>query len=144
MSQGPEVCTCNGLTARSAGGRTVTAMTTIVDDAQPQPTLTELAVRIEAAAEPLSRLAEMRLLRDLLKQCEIDAVREARRGSASWAAIGSRLGVSRQAALKRFGETPGPAGVAAAQGSGRQTDQSSTEPGARQRQPGRLPRLRAA
>jgi len=35
-----------------------------------------------------------------------DSVRAARAGGASWAAIGDRLGMSRQAAQQRFGGTP--------------------------------------
>lgn len=38
-----------------------------------------------------------------------DSVRAARTGGASWAAIGDRLGMSRQAAQQRFGGAPVPA-----------------------------------
>lgn len=89
--------------AGCTGVRTVSAMTTTMDAAG-EPTLTSLAQRVEGTADPLNRLAEIRLLREALAATEADTVRTARESGASWAAIGTGLGVSKQAALKRFGE----------------------------------------
>jgi hypothetical protein len=53
----------------------------------------------EAAAHALQ---DIRLVRDLLQQAEMNAVKTARRGGASWAEIATMLGVSRQSAWERW------------------------------------------
>lgn len=51
---------------------------------------------------PLDRLKELARQRREIEAQEEIAVRQARLRSISWAAIGSSMGVSRQAAHKRF------------------------------------------
>jgi hypothetical protein len=51
---------------------------------------------------PLARLSAVRSARAALDGVELDAVVEARRDKESWAAIGSGLGTTRQAARERF------------------------------------------
>lgn len=79
-------------------------MTTTPHDAC-QPTLTQLADQVEGNPVPLGRLAGIRLLRTALDAAEKEAVQAARETNASWAAVGSGLGISRQAANQRFGPT---------------------------------------
>lgn len=76
-----------------------------------QPALTDLAAAVDAASDPLTRLDAVRALTDALATVERAAVAQARAGHASWADVGTRLGVSKQAAAKRFGE-PRPATAA--------------------------------
>jgi hypothetical protein len=45
----------------------------------------------------------IRHLRDVLAAAEADAVTAARQAGTSWGAIGASLGITKQAALKRFG-----------------------------------------
>ena len=55
---------------------------------------------------------DLKLAQDSLEQARAhlrDAVREARRQGRTWADIGDALGMTRQAAFKRFGETTNPA-----------------------------------
>ncbi len=63
----------------------------------------------------MSRLADMRLLRQLLAAAEAEACEALQSGHA--AAIGAALGISKQAAAKRFGggRAPSPKGLKAAQ-----------------------------
>lgn len=74
-----------------------------MDDAAP-PTLTALAARVEHDGDPLARLAAATELRSLLVDLEVQAVREARASQVSWSFIGDRLGISKQAAQKRYAE----------------------------------------
>ena len=114
--------------------RTVTDMTREIDR---QPTLTDLARRLETAADPLDRLGHIRLLREALKATEDATVQEARAADASWTAIGESLGVSKQAAAQRFGVRPQPTATSAGETSAsprRQTGNNAwevTSPGGR-------------
>lgn len=59
----------------------------------------------------LTALADIGLLRRLLDQAELEAVRTARRRGKSWTEIAVRLGVTRQSAWERWrdlDDTPGP------------------------------------
>lgn len=56
------------------------------------------------AAEALDALSDVDQLRRLLDQVELEAVRDARRGSRSWTEIAVRLGVTRQSAWERWRE----------------------------------------
>jgi hypothetical protein len=59
----------------------------------------------------LAALADVGLVRHLLDQAELIAVRTARRHGKSWAEIATKLGVTRQSAWERWrelDETPGP------------------------------------
>lgn len=71
-----------------------------------QPRLTDQAARIDRETDPLARLGEIRLLRELLASAEAEAVNCARAKPISWAAIGAKLGISKQAAAKRFSIEP--------------------------------------
>lgn len=84
--------------------RTVLNMTTTLDDGQ--PSLTELAAAVEADIDPLSRLESICRLRTALGTIEEATVFAARTEGTSWAVIGAGLGVSKQAASKRFGTQP--------------------------------------
>ncbi|WP_302706108.1 hypothetical protein [Nocardioides cremeus] len=78
-----------------------------MDDAAP-PTLTALAARIEGDGDPLARLAAATELRSLLVDLEVRAVREARASQVPWSLIGDGLGISKQAAQKRYAEAMRP------------------------------------
>jgi len=52
-------------------------------------------------------LQDIRLVRGLLDQAEMNAVKTARSGGASWAEIGTMLGTTRQAAWERWREFDG-------------------------------------
>src|SRR5213082_3140899 len=54
--------------------------------------------------EALGALSDVGVIRRLLDQAELEAVRAARRGRKSWAEIATRLGVSRQSAWERWKE----------------------------------------
>lgn len=60
----------------------------------------------EAQTDPLARLAAIRWRRaqmeDEMDRASMAAVQEARAHGASWRRIGESLGVSQQAAMKRF------------------------------------------
>ena len=86
--------------ASVVSGRTVTNMKTTTNDSQ--PSLTDLAAQLLAANDPLVRLAALRSLRELLTVLEAEAVGAARSEGASWGEVGGTLGVSKQAAAKRF------------------------------------------
>jgi hypothetical protein len=58
----------------------------------------------EARAGALGALADIGVLRRLLDQAELSAVRAARGGGRSWAEIATMLGVSRQSAWERWRE----------------------------------------
>jgi hypothetical protein len=58
----------------------------------------------EAAEEALQHI---RLIRSLLDQAEMNAVRTARHGGASWAEIATMLGVTRQSAWERWRDLDG-------------------------------------
>lgn len=73
---------------------------------------TDRAVEPDRTSRPLAALAEIAAeLRSLGAQAEAQVCR-ARRQGASWKAIAAALGVSRQAAHKRFARRLGPKAVA--------------------------------
>jgi hypothetical protein len=90
-----------GAIARRRRLRTVPDMTTTLDDGQLP--LTELAEAVEAETDLLSRLESIRRLRTALAAVETATVGAARAEGRSWAVIGAGLGISKQAASKRFG-----------------------------------------
>src|SRR5690242_14137862 len=63
-----------------------------------------LARRPQSGEEALGALSDIGVVRRLLDQAELEAVRTARRGRKSWAEIATRLGVSRQSAWERWKE----------------------------------------
>lgn len=74
-----------------------------------------LAGRPKSWEEALGALSDIGLVRRLLDQAELEAVRAARRDRKSWAEIATRLGVSRQSAWERWrelDEEPGPPAAA--------------------------------
>lgn len=78
-----------------------------------QHVLTRLATAVEAATDPLSTLTAVAELKQAIAVAEREAVELAKAAGTSWAAIGERLGVTKQAAARRFTpRTPG--GVAPA------------------------------
>jgi hypothetical protein len=54
--------------------------------------------------DPLEALSDIGLVRRMLDEAELDAVRGARRRRSSWAEIAIRLGVTRQSAWERWRE----------------------------------------
>lgn len=62
--------------------------------------------------EALDALSDVGLIRRLLDQAELGAVRAARRSGRSWAEIATRLGVSRQSAWERWRDLDGTADTA--------------------------------
>lgn len=50
-----------------------------------------------------ARLDSMRELREVLDAIEFNTVQEARKSGATWAAIGTAMGMTRQSAQQRFG-----------------------------------------
>jgi hypothetical protein len=63
-----------------------------------------LGGRPRSGEEALGALSDIGLVRRLLDQAELEAVRAARRDRKSWAEIATRLGVSRQSAWERWRE----------------------------------------
>src|SRR5919107_3891685 len=61
-----------------------------------------LAVPPGSGEEALAALSDIGVVRRLLDQAELEAVRAARRDRKSWAEIATRLGVSRQSAWERW------------------------------------------
>ena len=57
----------------------------------------------EADTSALQRIAELAEQRDEVDNKILDAVQSARRSNRSWAAIGAMLGVSKQAAQRKYG-----------------------------------------
>jgi len=76
---------------------------TTIDDAR-EPSLTSLAAAVEAAPDALARLAGAAALARRLREVERTAVAEAKADGRSWTAIGERLGVTKQAVAKKYGE----------------------------------------
>jgi hypothetical protein len=81
-------------------------MTTNADERQPEMTLTPLAAAVDQAADPLGRLDALRTLTDATLAAARTAVQAARASGASWGDVGQRLGVSKQAVAKRYGDHP--------------------------------------
>jgi hypothetical protein len=100
---------CSGATSPRKG--TVKTMTNGADIRQEplprrQPTLTDLAVAADDGAldfNPLQRLAAIHMLTSAADTLLRETAAVARSEGASWPAIGKALGISRQAAQKRFG-----------------------------------------
>lgn len=63
-----------------------------------------LVGRARTGEDALNALSDIGLVRRLMDQAELDAVRDARRARKSWAEIATRLGVSRQSAWERWRE----------------------------------------
>jgi DNA-binding Lrp family transcriptional regulator len=61
-----------------------------------------LARRPGSGEEALNALSDVGVVRRMLDQAELEAVRTARRDRKSWAEIATRLGVSRQSAWERW------------------------------------------
>src|ERR687889_1617511 len=61
-----------------------------------------LATPPGSGEEALDALSDIGVVRRLLDQAELEAVRAARRDRKSWAEIATRLGVSRQSAWERW------------------------------------------
>ena len=80
-------------------------MTTTTDDAG-QRTLTPFAGVVDAAPDPLAGLAAVADLRRELAVIERAFVDAARAAGTSFSAIGESLGVSKQAAQRRFTQEP--------------------------------------
>lgn len=57
----------------------------------------------EAVSAELFRVGQILVLRELLEAAEQQVVTEARNVGHSWAEIGKQLGVTKQAALQRYG-----------------------------------------
>lgn len=64
--------------------------------------LMALAAEIMTTKDPLVRLAALRSAMELLRLIEAEAVQAARTSGATWLEVGDSLGVSKQAAAKRF------------------------------------------
>lgn len=73
-----------------------------------------LAGRPRSGQEALNALSDIGLIRRLLDQAELEAVRDARRDRRPWAEIATRLGVTRQSAWERWRELDEEAGPAPA------------------------------
>jgi hypothetical protein len=76
-------------------------MTTSVDDA-PEPSLSTLLAAVEAAPTPLERAGAVTTLIKALEVVEREAVNAAKTAGSSWSAIAEQLGVTKQAAARRF------------------------------------------
>jgi hypothetical protein len=63
-----------------------------------------LVGRSGTGEDALDALSDVGLIRRLLDQAELDAVRDARRAGKSWAEIATRLGMTRQSAWERWRE----------------------------------------
>ncbi len=70
--------------------------------------------------DPLAALSDVGVLRRLLDEAELEAVRTARRRGRSWAEIATKLGVTRQSAWERWRDLDpaAPAAATAAPGEG--------------------------
>ena len=78
-----------------------------MDDKRRYP-LTVLAAAVDSAGDPVTRLAAVRELSTRVADVAEEAVREARSSAVPWRVIGESLGVSKQAAAKRYADTPSP------------------------------------
>jgi transposase-like protein len=63
--------------------------------------------------DPLAALSDVGVLRRLLDEAELEAVRAARRRGRSWAEIATKLGVTRQSAWERWRDLDSPAAPSA-------------------------------
>jgi len=61
-----------------------------------------------ADTEPLRVIAELAEQRNEVDEGLVEAVRRARRAERSWAEIGAMLGVSKQAAQRKYAKTAAP------------------------------------
>ena len=64
--------------------------------------LAKAIAALEDVADPLERLDAVRLAREALERLEARTARQAREVGVTWGQIGSRYGVSKQAAQQRF------------------------------------------
>ncbi|HVH20877.1 MAG TPA: PASTA domain-containing protein [Pseudonocardia sp.] len=64
---------------------------------------------VGSGADALAALGDVGMLRRLLDEVELEAVRTARRHGSSWAEIAVKLGVTRQSAWERWRELDAPA-----------------------------------
>jgi hypothetical protein len=84
-----------------------------------QHRLTELARAVDAADGALARLSAVAELGRAVKEAERAAVADAKSGGVARSVIGARLGVSKQAAARRFGSRVGDERATAAESSKR-------------------------
>jgi hypothetical protein len=79
-----------------------------------------LVGRSRTGKDALDALSDVGVIRRLMDQAELDAVRDARRAGKAWAEIGTRLGMTRQSAWERWREldeeSASPAGLELAMG----------------------------
>lgn len=86
------------------------------------------AGRDRADADPLAALGGIGVVRRLLDEAELEAVRSARRLDRSWAEIATRLGVSRQSAWERWRDLDGAGGSGPAAGTAPLGEVAAEEP----------------
>lgn len=78
----------------------------VIEDAEPQGTLTTLATVVDETADPIARLEGLAMLGSRLDATTMDTVAAARADGRSWAQVGRALAITRQAAQQRFGRPP--------------------------------------
>jgi hypothetical protein len=88
-----------------------------------QHKLTDLAMAVDAADGALARLAAVAELARAVRDAERATVAEAKSRGVAWSVIGARLGVSKQAAARRFGTRVGDERATAAASSMRAANQ---------------------
>lgn len=115
--------------------------TTRVDDAG-EPSLASLLTAIEDATTALERIAAVRALTKALEVIERESVNEAKATGSSWTAIAEQLGVTKQAAARRFAPPPATAEKATRAKAGKSVTQQLSK--ATRERPARAPYTRAA